>query len=115
MVGVSKASLESPLLPWKDAYKRTFTCLQFKYILRDKNPGSSLQIFVGTQKNMAVLWKLSGYHGNKASQAQISWESRRDIMVQYGFANLQKKDRIYFLFLFNVTKRLAQIYALLFI
>lgn len=82
LVDVSKASLESPLLPWKEAYKRTFTCLQFKYILRDKNPDSSLQIYVGTRKNMAVRWKLSGYHGNKTSQAQISWKSRKDTMVQ---------------------------------
>ena len=80
--GVSNASLESPVLPWKESYKRTFTCLQFKYMLPDKMTGSSLQVYIGTQKKMGLRWELSGYHGNKVSKAQLSWQSREYVMVR---------------------------------
>ena len=87
LVGVSNASLETPMLPWKDSYKRTHTCLQFEYILSDstkvtrEGKASSLGVYVGTKEGKVLLWKISGYHGNRSSKAQISWESRKDVMV----------------------------------
>lgn len=86
-MGVSNASLESPMLPWRDSYKRTHTCLQFEYILPDaskvtrEGKASSLEVYVGTKEERARLWKMRGYHGNRSSKAQISWESRKDVMV----------------------------------
>lgn len=86
-VGVGNASLVSPMLPWKDSYKRTHTCLQFEYTLPDstkvtrKGKASSLEVHVGTKEGKVLLWKISGYHGNRSSKAQISWESRKDVMV----------------------------------
>jgi len=42
---------------------------------------SSLEVHVGTKEGKVLLWKISGYHGNRSSKAQISWESRKDVMV----------------------------------
>lgn len=87
LAGVGNASLVSPMLPWKDSYKRTHTCLQFEYTLPDstkvtrKGKASSLEVHVGTKEGKVLLWKISGYHGNRSSKAQISWESRKDVMV----------------------------------
>ena len=87
LVGAGKASLESPMLPWKDSYKRTHTCLQFEYILPDttkitrEGKASSLEVHVGTKEGKVLLWTISGYHGNRSSNAQISWESRKDVVV----------------------------------
>jgi len=86
-VGARTASLESPMLPWKDSYKRTHTCLQFEYILPDtakktrEGKASSLEVHVGSKEEKVLLWKISGYHGNKSSKAQISWKSRKDVVV----------------------------------
>ena len=86
-MGVSNASLESSMLRWKDAYKKTHTCLQFEYILPDtskvtrEGKASSLEVYVNTKEGKVLLWKMSGYHGNRSSKAQISWESRKDVMV----------------------------------
>lgn len=86
-MGVGKASLESPLLPWKDSYRKTYTCLQFEYILPDltkvtsKRKAPSLEVHVGAKEEKVLLWEIRGYHGNKSSKAQISWESRKDVLV----------------------------------
>lgn len=94
LLGVSKASLESPMLPWKDSYKRTYTCLQFEYILPDatkQTKASSLEVYVGAKDEKILLWKMRGYHGNQSSKAQISWESRKDVVVMVMTCHLLKK------------------------
>lgn len=91
LVGVRNASLESPMLRWKDSYKKTHTCLQFEYILPDtsdvtrEGKTSSLEVYLGTKKGKVLLWKMRGYHGNRSSKAQISWKSRKGVMVWYCF------------------------------
>ena len=84
LLGVSTASLESPKLPWKKSFKETYTCLQFKYILPDttsEGRNSTLEAFVGNEEQKTLLWKVQGYHGNKSSRANLSWESKKDVMV----------------------------------
>lgn len=84
LLGVSEGSLESPELPWKDSYKRARTCLQFKYMLPDATKEakrSALEVYVGTKEQKSLLWKVRGYHGNRSSKAEISWESKKDFMV----------------------------------
>lgn len=75
------------MLPWKNSYKRTHTCLQFEYILSystkvtREGKAASLEVHVGTKEGKALLWKISGHHGNSSSKAKISWESSKDVMV----------------------------------
>ena len=84
LLGVSEGSLESPNMPWKESFKETYSCLQFKYILpgtTTEGRNSTLEVFVGNEEQMALLWRVQGYHGNKSSRGYVSWESKKDVMV----------------------------------
>ena len=84
LLGVSEGSLESPKMPWKESFKETYSCLQFKYILpgtTTEGRNSTLEVFVGNEEQMALLWRVQGYHGNKSSRGYVSWESKKDVMV----------------------------------
>ncbi|RMX37931.1 hypothetical protein pdam_00022376, partial [Pocillopora damicornis] len=83
LLGVSEGSLESPKMPWKESFKETYSCLQFKYILpgtTTEGRNSTLEVFVGNEEQMALLWRVQGYHGNKSSRGYVSWESKKDVM-----------------------------------
>ena len=85
LLGVSEGSLESPKMPWKESFNETHSCLQFKYILpgttTEGTKNSTLEVFVGNEEQMALLWRVQGYHGNKSSRGYVSWESKKDVMV----------------------------------
>ncbi|XP_022803754.1 uncharacterized protein LOC111341068 [Stylophora pistillata] len=77
--------LQSTPLPWKQAYSKVPTCLQFKYNTSSTNRSYFyLKVFVIRPNGMELpLWSIKVEQGNKSTSAQVSWESEQNITIRF--------------------------------
>ena len=84
MNGSKSATLESPTLTQNEIANNVSLCLKFSFLISNMGK-SNIRVDLKSYGSVKTLMRLTGYHGQKWSAAQVSWTSVENSKV-YGIS-----------------------------